>query len=325
MKNISIFALSMFLIYFNQVNAQTFQVLDPSKQNFPNKTIHMIGPLVGGGSDLVMRLIAPKISLMWNQVVVIDNHPSVVVPELGLKAVGDGSTIIVGGSSFLTSHLLNNVRWDPVRDFKPVTLATNSPSVLLVQPSLPVNSVQSLIRFSIANPKVLKYAAGAIGASPHLAAELFKRLSGAQMTMVPYRSNGLGLLSLISGETQMMLKDAPGVNAQIQMGKLKALAVTSAERSPLFPNLPTLDSCGLRGYEALAIDAFYVPSHTPPQIINALNKVITLALKQEEVKAKLFSNSLVVVASSPEVLGLYMKSEIVKWTPVIESMNLKIQ
>ena len=293
-------------------------------QEFPSQPIRLIGPLAGGGSDLVMRLIAPSLRVALGQPVIVDNRPALLIPEIGVKLPPDGHAVLVLGSSFMTAPMLRETTWDPLRDFAPVTLADTAPSVLLTHPSLPVQSVKDLIALSKARPNDINYASGTPGSSAHLAGELFKNLSGARMTLVAYKSQGQAILSLIGGETHVMFKDAAGVDAFIKARSLRALAVTTAEPSPLFPALPTLAASGVPGYEALAIDAFYVPAKTPLAIINRLNQEITRALHQPDVKQTLFNSGMVVATGTPEQLGAFVKTEIAKWSKVIKAAGIRM-
>jgi tripartite-type tricarboxylate transporter receptor subunit TctC len=224
----------------------------------------------------------------------------------------------------MIGHLLRETPWDPVRDFLPVMLADAAPSVLLVHPSLPVKSVKELIALSRARPGQLNYASGTPGSSPHLATELFKGMSKSSMVWVPYKSNGLGLLSLIAGETHVMFKDAAGVDAHVKARAVRPLAVTSAQPSPLFPSLPTIAAAGVPGYEALAVDAFFVPAKTPAAVISLLNQEIARALNQPGVRETLFANGVIVIAGSPEELGSFMQAEIVKWGKVIRDAGIRV-
>jgi tripartite-type tricarboxylate transporter receptor subunit TctC len=170
----------------------------------------------------------------------------------------------------------------------------------------------------------LNYASGTPGSSPHLATELFKNVSGAKMTLVAYKSNGHAMLSLIGGETHVMFKDSAGVDQFIKARSVRALAVTTAAPSPLFPDLPTLAASGVPGYEAIAIDAFYAPAKTPPAIINRLNQEIVRALNQPDVKQTLFTSGMVVAGGTPEQLGAFLKSEIAKWGKVIRDAGIRM-
>ena len=293
-------------------------------QEYPSQPIRMIGSSPGGGSDLVMRLIAPTLKASLGQSVIIDNRPSLLIGEIGFKAPPDGYTLIVVGNSFITANLLRDTPWDPVRDFSPVTLADAGPSVLIVHPSVPVKSVKELIALAKARPRELNYASGAPGSTAHLAAELFRTMAGIAMVWVPYKDNGPGMMSMIAGETQVMFKDAAGVEPQMKAGRVRALAVTSAQPSALFPGLPTVAAAGVPGYEALTIDAVLVPAKTPATIINRLNQEIVRALNEANAKQTLFNSGVVVVGSSPEELGIFLKSSVARWGKVIKDSGIRV-
>jgi tripartite-type tricarboxylate transporter receptor subunit TctC len=292
-------------------------------QDYPNQSIRLIGSSPGGGSDLVMRLIAPSLKASLGQNVIVDNRSTILLGEIGAKAPPDGHTLIVVGNSFVIGHLLRETTWDPVRDFLPVTLADAGPSVLIVHPSLPVKSVKELIALAKARPKDINFASGAPGSTSQLAAELFKGMAGANMIWVPYKDNAPGMRSVLSGETQVMFANTPGVEPLMKQGRLKVLGVTSAQPSPLFPGVPPIAAAGVPGYEALTIDAVVVPARTPAAIVNRLNREIVRALHEPATKKTLFNSGVVVVASSQEELGNFIKSSIAKWGKVIKDAGIR--
>jgi tripartite-type tricarboxylate transporter receptor subunit TctC len=315
--------LSRFVVGMIAVGPMVLGAGAASGQQYPNQPIRMVGSLPGGGSDLVMRLIEPALRGSLGQPVIVDNRSSILLGDIGSQAPPDGYTLIVVGTSFMIGHLLRETSWDPVRDFLPVTLADAGPSVLIAHPSLPVQSVKELIALAKARPRELNYATGAPGSTAHLAAELFKEMAGITMVWVPYKDNGPGMMSMIAGETQVMFKDAAGVEPQMRAGRVRALAVTSAQPSALFPGLPTVAAAGVPGYEALTIDAVLVPAKTPATIINRLNQEIVRALNQANAKQTLFNSGVVVVGSSPEELGNFLKSSVAKWGKVIKDAGIR--
>ena len=293
-------------------------------QDYPTQPVRMLGPLAGGGSDMVMRLIAPVLRTALGQPVIVDNRPSLLIPEVGMKAPPDGHTLLVLGSSFMIGHLIRDTPWDPVRDFAPVVLADTAPSVLLTHPSLPVKSVKELIALSKARPNDLNYASGTPGSSPHLATELFKNVSGAKMTLVAYKSNGHAMLSLIGGETHVMFKDSAGVDQFIKARSVRALAVTTAAPSPLFPDLPTLAASGVPGYEAVTIFGLLAPANTPRAIIDTLNGAVRKAMSAPEVADNLKALGADVVVSAPEEFGRVVEAEIKRWGELVQALKLKV-
>jgi tripartite-type tricarboxylate transporter receptor subunit TctC len=218
---------------------------------------------------------------------------------------------------------MRDTAWDPVRDFLPVTLADAGPSVLIVHPSVPVKSVKELIVLARARPGDLNYASGAPGATSQLAAELFKSMAGVKLVWVPYKDNGPGVLSVIAGQTQVMFANTPGIEELAKAGRVRILAVTTAQPSPVFPGVPTVAAAGVPGYESLTIDAVVVPARTPAAIVNRLNQEIVRALNEPNTKKTLFNSGVVVVGSSPEELGAFIKSSIAKWSRVIKEAGIR--
>jgi len=296
-----------------------------SGQDYPTQPIRLVGSVPGGGSDLVMRLIAPTLKNALGQAIVVDNRPAILLGEIGAKAPPDGYTVVVVGNSFFTAPLLRETPWDPLKDFLPVTLADAGPSVLLVHPSVPVKSVRELIALARAKPKALNYATGAPGSTSHLAGELFKSMAGGlQIVWVPYKDTGPGLMAVMAGEAHLIFKDAAGVAPQLKAGRVRGLAVTSAKPSPLFPDLPPIAAAGLPGYEALTVDAVVVPARTPAAIIKRLNREIVRALDEPNTRDTLFNSGVVAVGSTPEALGRFMQDSIEKWAKVIKEARIRI-
>jgi tripartite-type tricarboxylate transporter receptor subunit TctC len=293
-------------------------------QNYPDKPIRLMGPLPGGGGDLVMRQIAPFLRESLGQPIVIDNRPGNVLGEVGSKTPPDGYTLIIVGTSFMIGHLLRTTTWDPERDFVPVTLADAGPNVLVVHPSVPVKTVKELIALAKARPGQLNYSSGPPGSSLHLGGELFKQLAGVNITWVPYKGGGQAAAAVLAGESEVVFAEAAASAAHIKSGRMRALAVTSAQPSPLFPGMPTVASAGLPGYELVGIDGIVAPAKTPQAIVNRLNQEIVRALNQTVVRETLFNTGVVVVAGSPEEFGRFMRSEIVKWGKVIKEANIRL-
>ena len=292
-------------------------------QDYPSQPIRLIGSSPGGGSDTVMRLIAPTLRAALGQPVVIDNRSSILIGDIGAKSPPDGHTVIVVGNSFIIQNLMRDTAWDPVRDFLPVTLADAGPSVLITHPSVPVKSVRDLVALAKARPGDLNYASGAPGATSQLAAELFKSMAGVKIVWVPYKDNGPGVLSVLAGQTQIMFANAPGVEELAKAGKVRILGVTTARASPVFPGVPSIAEAGVPGYEALTIDAIVVPARTPAAIVNRLNQEIVRALNEPGTKKTLFNSGVVVVGGTPEELGAFIKSSIAKWSKVIKEAGIR--
>ena len=296
-------------------------------QEYPSKPIRIITSAPGGGNDFTARLIAQGLTGgPLGQPVVVENRGGGALPGVAvLQAPPDGYTLLVAGSSFMIGHLLEESPFDPERDFSPVCLAATTPNIVLVHPSLPVKSVKELITLAKARPGELNYSSSAAGATQHLSAELLKSMAGVNIVRVAYKGAGPGLIGLVAGETQIMISTAPSSQPHIKSGKVRALAVTSAQPSGLAPGLPTVAATGLPGYEVTSVDTLFARAKTPTAIINRLNQEIARVLTREDVKQKFFSAGSEVVAGSAQELGAMTKSEIAKWGKVIKEAGIKAE
>lgn len=306
------------------VSAQTTSTA--SGQAFPNKPIRIVTSEPGGSGDFVGRLIAQGLPSGLGQPVIVENRGgNVVIPSMIVaKAAPDGYTLLLYGGTFWVGPLLEPLPYDPVRDFSPVTLAVGSPGIVVVHPSVPVNSIKELIALAKANPGVLNYGSGATGAITHLALELFKSMAGVDIVRIAYKGAGPAITDLIGGQVQVMFATSGSVAAHVKSGKLKALAVTSAQPSALFPNLPTV-AATIPGYRGESIFGIFAPAKTPAVIINRLNQEIVRVLNTADVKEKLFNSGVEVVASSPEQFGAAVKSEIARLSKVIKDAGIKVE
>ena len=279
-------------------------------QGYPGKPVRIITGLPGGSLDLTARLLAPKLAERMGQQVIIDNRGGVLSMELAARAPADGYTLLLAsGSLWIAQFLRDNVGWDAMRDYAPITLLVSSPNVLVVHPSLPVKSVRDLIRLAKSKAGELNYSSGQSGASAHIAGELFKGMAGVSIVRVAYKGQGPAMLALITGEAQMSFPNAASATPFMKSGKVRALAVTTAQPSALAPGLPTVAASGLSGYESRAILGMFAPARTPAPIVDQLNQEISRALHNAEVKQRLFDSGTEVIAGSPAELTAAMKSE----------------
>ena len=295
-------------------------------QNYPSKPIRILTSEPGGGTDFVVRLIAQGLTESLGQQAIVENRgggSGVIAGEMLAKAPPDGYTLLSYGSTiWLTPFLRSSVPYDPVKDFSPISLTDRSPNVLVVHPSVAADSVKGLIALAKARPGELNYARAAAGGPPHLSAELFKAMTGVNIVPIPYKGGGPAVIGLLGGQVQLMFATAASAAAHVKSGRLKALAVTSAEPSALFPGLPAMATTVV-GYEAVAINGVFAPAGTPAAIVNRLNGAIAQFLRRAEVKEKFFNVGVETVGSSPDEFTATVRSEMAKWGRVIRDAGIR--
>ncbi len=290
--------------------------------DYPSKPIRMVTSEPGGGSDFVARLIAQGIAVGFNQRVVVDNR-GIVAAEIAAKAASDGYTLLLYGSPlWLSPFLRDNLPFDPVRDFAPITLAVSTPNILVVHPSVAAHSVKELISLAQAKPGELNYSSASTGSTQHLAAELFKSMAGVNIVRVPYKGSGPALIAVLGGQVQLMFPSAGSAAQHIRSGRLRALAVTSAAPSKLVPDLPTV-AAAVPGYESASPFGVFAPAKTPAALIERLHFEIVRALNIPEIRERFFSSGVETVGGSPEELAAMVKSEMAKWGKVIRDAGIR--
>lgn len=297
--------------------------------DFPNRAMTIVVPFSPGGSnDTLARLVGRDLEKKWKQPVVIENRTG-AGGNLGALAVvrsePDGYTMVMGsiGTHAVNPFIYKNMPYDPIKDLQPITLVAKVDLVLVVHPSLPIHSVKELIDYAKANPGVLNYASGGNGASQHLAGELFKHLAGIDMVHVPYKGSANALADLLGGQVPIMIADLPLVAAHIKEGKLRALAVGSAERSPAI-DVPTMDEAGVKGYEAYAWYGLSAAAGTPQPIVDKLNAAIVDILHDPANQDFMRELGAVPAGGTPEEFGAFQKAEMAKWGPLIKPLGMKL-
>ena len=297
---------------------------------YPNKPVRLVVPFPAGGTtDILARAVAQKLTETMGQTVVIDNRPGAagnIGAELVAKSPPDGYTLLMGtvGTHAINASLYAKMPYDHVRDFAPVILVAGVPNVLVIHPSVPVNSVQELIAYGKANPGKLNFASSGSGTSIHLAGELFKTMSGVQMTHVPYKGSAQALADLIGGQVQLMFDNLPSALPHIKSGKLKALAVTSLQRSTALPDLPTIAESGLPGFDANSWFGILAPAGTPKDIIDRWNSEVAKWLASPEAREKLASQGAILAGRSPEDFAQHIATETAKWQKVVKESGAKV-
>ena len=293
-----------------------------SAQNYPNKVIRIATAAVGSANDLVARIIAQELTRSLGQQVIVENRGG-LAPEVVARASPDGYTLLFYGSSVWLLPLMRHENYDPVVDLAPVTLAVNSPNVVVVHPSLPVKSIKELIALAKARPGELNYSAGTLGASPHLSTELFKAMAGINVVRVAYKGTGPSVLALIAGEVHMMVAGLGSVAPYVASGKLRALAVTSAERSKLTPELETVAASGVPGYEATSLIGMFAPAKTSSVIISRLQQETLRGLNRPEVREMLLRNGIEAIGGSPEDFASTIKTDMAVLGKVIRDAGIR--
>ena len=295
-------------------------------QEYPNKPVRIITGAAGGGGDFDARIIAQGISGPLGQSVVVDNRANTIVAaDAAAKSPPDGYTLFIGGSSTWIFPLLQKAPYDPVRDFAPISLIERTVSVVAVHPSIPAKSVKELIALAKARPGELNYSSAAVGGPAHIAGELFKSMAGVKIVNVVYKSNPPAITALISGEVQLTIIDVGSVAPHIKTGKLRALAVTSAEPSVLVPGMPTVSASGLPGYEAIGMAGFFAPAKTPTAAITRISQEAMRVLGRADVKEKLLNAGVEVIGSSPEQFAATLKADIAATAKVIKDAGIRVE
>ena len=296
-------------------------------QAYPSKTLRMLTAELGGGSDLSARLIAQGLTSSLGQQVIVDNRVGgIIIADIAAKAAPDGYTLFTYSSTlWLIPLMRTHTPYDPVKDFAPITLVGSSPMVLVTHPAVPATSVKELIALARARPGELNFATGPSGAIPHLSAELFKSMAGIDIVQVAYKGISVAVTDVIGGRVQIMFPNASAALPHTRTGRLRGLAVTSAQPSALVPGFPTLAAAGLPGYECVSMYAVFVPAKTPAPLVKRLNREIVSVLKRPDIKDRFLAASTDVIASSPEELAATMKSEMARMGKVIKAAGIKVE
>ena len=297
--------------------------------DYPSRAVRVIVPLAAGGNvDIVARAVGEQIGKTLGQPVVVENRPgasSLVGTQLVAKAAPDGYTLLAIANTFATVPLIvPNPGYDPLRDFAAVTLTCLVPQVLIVNPGLSVNSVKELISLARSEPGKISYATSGNGSTGHMAAELFNRQAGIKMLHVPYKGNSQALIDVIGGQVAMMFDQVSTSAPQIRGGKVRALAVTSLARSPLLPEVPTVDESGLPGYEDITFNGLVAPAGTPQEILVRINRAVAGAVSGTDLHRRFIERGIELKASpSPEEFGAYIKAESEKKTRLAREAGLR--
>jgi tripartite-type tricarboxylate transporter receptor subunit TctC len=298
-------------------------------QDFPNQPVKLVVPFpAGGGTDALARWFAKGLEAKFGQPFVVENRAgsgTTLGAGFVARAAPDGTTIMLGTSSTyaIAPNVYKKVPFDPVKDFAPIALVAEVPFVLVVNPSLPVKSVKELVALVKSKPGAMSYASAGIGTQHHVNAELLKTLTGIQMTHVPYRGGSPALQDVIANHVPIYFGDVSTVMPLARAGKLRALALTINQRLDAFPEVPTMHEAGITNYNASAWQAFVAPAGTPPAIVARLNQALLEVVKSQETQKRFSELGLRPLTSTPDELGAFMKSELVRWGKVVEAAGAK--
>lgn len=299
--------------------------------SYPNRPIRMVvGFPPGGGTDVVARIIAPKLAEHLGQPVLIENRPGAtgtVAAGIVARSPADGYTLMMGHVSVnaIAPSLFPTLSYDVIKDFAPITLTASVPHFIVVHPSLPVHSVQELIAYAKAHPGELSFPSAGNGSTPHLAGEMFKAMAGINLVHVPYKGTGQSMQDLLAGQHQVAFDTLPASAPYVRAGRLRVLAVSGAKRLADFPDVPTVEEAGVPGYRITTWYGAFAPGGTPPEIVNRLYADITNALQAPDTRAKLAEIGVDdTVTRSPEEFAAIVRADTVRYAKVVKDAGLKI-
>ncbi|GAA4339671.1 tripartite tricarboxylate transporter substrate binding protein [Variovorax defluvii] len=308
-----------------------------SRGAWPDKPVRLVVPFPPGGTtDILARIIAVELSREFGQPFVVEHHAGAggnVGTEMVARSPNDGYTLLMGtvGTHGINRALYRKLPYDPVKDFAPITLVATVPNVMEMNAgkaqALGIRNVADFIRYAKANPGKLNMASGGNGTSTHLAGELFKSMTGSFLTHIPYRGSGPAVMDMVSGNADVMFDNLPSSMPQIKAGRLRALAVTSAERSPALPEVPTVEKAGgpaLKGYEASSWFGLLAPAGTPPEIVNSIQQAVARILGTAAIQEKLLVQGAIPSGSTPSEFARLIDSEQVKWAKVVKASGANV-
>jgi tripartite-type tricarboxylate transporter receptor subunit TctC len=298
---------------------------------YPSRPIHLIVPYAAGGAaDSIARIVAKRVGKSLRQTIVVENRGgggSIVGTEFVNKAEPDGYTLLLGQSGPISINpaVYKSLPYDPVKDFAPISLTTAYPYVMVVNPALGVKTLQEFVSLAKSKPGALNYGTTGVGAANHLVTELFDSKAGIRMTHIPYRGTALAVADLLAGQVQVVFADPISALQHVNSGTLIALAVTSKDRSPVAPTVPTMSESGYPGFDAVGWHGILAPAKTPPQIVARLNAEIVEALKDPETRTLLESQAMQIVGSSPEAFANFIRQDIAIWKEVADQAKIEVR
>ena len=316
-------------------SALTLALPSAAQSAWPTKPVRIVVPFPAGGTtDILARAMAPELSRAFGQQFIVDNRAGAggnVGAEIVAKSPGDGYTLLMGtvGTHGINRALYSKLAYDPIKDFVPITMVAGVPNVMVMQTekarSLGINTVPAFIAYAKAHPGKLNMASSGNGTSIHLAGELFKSMTGTYMVHLPYRGSGPAIMDLLSGTADVMFDNLPSSMAQIKAGKLKALAVTSRQRSSALPGIPTIEqAAGLKGFDATSWFGLLAPAGTPPDIVNRIQQEVAKSLNTPSMKEKLQAQGAIPSGDTPAEFAKHIENEHRKWAEVVKASGAKV-
>ena len=302
-----------------------------AETGYPNRPVRLIAPFsTGGGVDIVARLISQKLGEKWGQQFVVDNRTGatgIIGTELAARATPDGYTLLVGNAATHAVHvsLYNKLPYDAVKDFTPISLVGRVPEMLVVSPSLPVNTVKELIAMAAAKPGELTYGSAGAGSPPHLAGELFQYLAKVRFVHIPYKGSAPALADLLGGQINMYFSNILSAVPYVKAKRLRGIGVTSTTRSVVAPEIPTIAESGLPGYSDYNWYGILAPRNTPTAIVNKLHAGIVQVVRTSDIEDRLTKDGAEVIASTPDEFAAFIAEEIKKYAQIINQSGLKKQ
>ncbi len=321
-RHVMMITAALTVVFHGHAEAQT--------QTYPVKPIRFIVPFVPGGStDIVARLVAPKLSEALGQQVVVDNRGGAggtIGTEMAARTPPDGYTIVLtSANTAMNVSLYQSKSIDPMKELAAISLLGSAPNIVSVHPSLPVRSIKQLIALAKARPGQINYASGGSGSTAHMATELFKTMARVDLLHVPYKGTGPALIAALSGESSVLIPPASAVLPHANSGKLMALAICSTQRFDAVPDLPTVAESGVPGYEASQWYGIMAPTGTSQEIITRLNRELVKIVQAPDIKSRLARDATLMIGSTPQEFAAYMKDEITKWAKVVKFSGARVE
>lgn len=328
MRTLPRLAVSLFLAV-TASSAALAQSSPANTETYPSRLIRIINPFSAGGpTDVLARIVADQLNSRWHQPVIVEGKPGAggnIAMDFVARSPADGYTLVSAptGTLVINQHIFPNIRFDSFKDFTPITLMASIDNVLIVNANVPAKNLKEFIAYGKANPGKLTYGSPGVGAQPHLAGEMFKQATGIDMLHVPYKGTSEATTALMGGQITALLGQVSAVAPLVQSGKVRAIGIASMKRSPLLPNVPTLNEQGLTGFESASIYALMAPSGTPAPIVNKLSTEVRAILRNPAVEKKISDMGMDVVANTPEQLAALMRKESARYEKIIKEQNIK--